>query len=500
MLFLLIFVTTLAIWTVYLWRATQRLPKGPFPLPLIGNFHQLAYTCWKAGGTVAGFHEFKKQYGKVFTIWLGPQPTVHITDIEIAQETHVKRANVFGHRYSNGGTDYIREGRGIVASNGEFWQEHRRFALKTLRDFGLGRNLMEEKIMQEYRYRFQDFKKTNFKNGGIEVHSDSCFNLLVGSIINTLLVSERFEQNDADFEKLLETGTVALEKMSVLDSFVPLWLMKSSAWQWRTKKVFGPFEFVHGLVERKIQQRVKEIESGEHTMSETGEDFVDAFLIKMEKDKKDGVKDSTFTLDNLAIDLYDLWLAGQETTSTTMVWECACLLNHPEVVGELKRELVGVTGGTRALSLTDKPNTPFLNATINEIQRIASILNSNLFRQLEEDTVIDGQPVSAGALVTVQLSALHTDVAVFKNHTKFDPKSLMKNRNLEKNLIPFGIGKRACPGESLARAELYLITGNLILDFDLEPVGPAPEIKTTTPFGLMKRPPSYDIRFVPIEK
>ncbi|PIC24207.1 hypothetical protein B9Z55_017626 [Caenorhabditis nigoni] len=135
-----------------------------------------------------------------------------------------------------------------------------------------------------------------------------------------------------------------------------------------------------------------------------------------------------------------------------------------------------------------------------EIQRIASILNSNLFRQLEEDTVIDGQPVSAGALVTVQLSALNTDEAVFKNHTKFDTKRLLENRNLEKNLIQFGIGKRACPGESLARAELYLIIGNLVLDFNLKPVGPAPEIKTTTPFGLMKRPPSFNIRFVPIEK
>ncbi|PIC24463.1 hypothetical protein B9Z55_017797 [Caenorhabditis nigoni] len=255
MLFLLILATTLAIWTVYLWRATQRLPKGPFPLPLIGNFHQIAYTCWKAGGTVAGFHEFKKQYGKVFTLWMGPQPTVHIVDIETAQETHVRKANVFGHRYSNGGTDYIREGRGILASNGEFWQEHRRFALKTLRDFGLGNNIMEEKIMEEYRYRFQDYKKTNFKNGGIEVHVSSCFDLLVGSIINILLVSERFEQNDADFERMLTTGTAALEKLSVLDSFVPLWLMKSRIWQWRTKEIFGPSEFVHSLVERNIQRR-----------------------------------------------------------------------------------------------------------------------------------------------------------------------------------------------------------------------------------------------------
>ncbi|PIC24465.1 hypothetical protein B9Z55_017799 [Caenorhabditis nigoni] len=252
------------------------------------------------------------------------------------------------------------------------------------------------------------------------------------------------------------------------------------------------------MVQKGIQKRVDAIASGKHVISEEGDDFVDAFLIKMEKDKKDGVRDSTFTLDTLAIDLFDLWIAGQETTSTTLTWACVCLLNHPEVVKELRMELVDVTGGTRPVSLTDKPNTPYLTATVNEIQRTASILNINPFRQLQEDTVIDGQPVSAGAVVTTQMSLLHTNEAVFKNHTVFDPSRFMENNNLEKTLMPFGIGKRSCLGESLARAELYLITGNLVLDFNFEPVGLKPEIKTASPFGSMKRPPNYHIRFVPV--
>ncbi|PIC24467.1 hypothetical protein B9Z55_017799 [Caenorhabditis nigoni] len=354
-----------------------------------------------------------------------------------------KEPTLFGVRWSNGGQNIIREGRGIIASNGEFWQEHRRFALKTLRDFGLGRNIMEEKIMEEYNYR-------------------------------------------------------SLERVSIFDAFTPVALFKSDLWKWRKKKLFEPFYFIYGMVQKGIQKRVDAIASGKHVISEEGDDFVDAFLIKMEKDKKDGVRDSTFTLDTLAIDLFDLWIAGQETTSTTLTWACVCLLNHPEVVKELRMELVDVTGGTRPVSLTDKPNTPYLTATVNEIQRTASILNINPFRQLQEDTVIDGQPVSAGAVVTTQMSLLHTNEAVFKNHTVFDPSRFMENNNLEKTLMPFGIGKRSCLGESLARAELYLITGNLVLDFNFEPVGLKPEIKTASPFGSMKRPPNYHIRFVPV--
>ncbi|CAO4377831.1 unnamed protein product [Caenorhabditis nigoni] len=452
---------------------------GPTPLPLIGNFHTIGYYAWKAGGIVAGFREIKRIYGKVFTLWMGPVPMVFIADYDVAHETHVKRANVFGHRYSKGGMDYLREGKGIIASDGDFWLEHRRFALKTLRDFG-----------------FEDFKKSHWKNGAIEIHANTFFDYLVGSIINQLLVSERFKYGDPEFEKLKTSLAQSIENLSIIDAFLPMWLLKSDVMKWRTKTTLAPFDYIFGLVEKTIRNRVSEIENGSHVISEEGDDYVDAFLIKMEKDKQEGLV-STFDLDNLAVDLYDLWLAGQETTSTTLTWACACLLNHPEVVSEIRKELETVTGGNRSLSLSDKPHTPYLNATVNEVQRVASILNFNLLRVLHEDTVIDGQPVSEGAIFTTQLCLLHTDEALFKGHTKFNPSRFLENNNLEKKIIPFGIGKRSCLGESLARAELYLILGNLLMEYDLEPVGEKPEIKTPTPFAIMRRPPLYDIRFVP---
>ena len=160
----------------------------------------------------------------------------------------------------------------------------------------------------------------------------------------------------------------------------------------------------------------------------------------------------------MAIDIFDLWQAGQETTSTTLSWAFSCLLNYPNVVKKLRSELMKLTGGNRSIGLNDRPDTPYLNATCNEVQRIASILNVNLFRHIEEDTVIAGQPLSAGTAVTTQMSMLHTDEKVFKNSTDFDPERFIVNNNLEKTLIPFGIGKRSCLGESLARAELYLVS------------------------------------------
>lgn len=106
---------------------------------------------------------------------------------------------------------------------------------------------------------------------------------------------------------------------------------------------------------------------------------------------------------------------------------------------------------------TKLPNNSYINKIFQEVQRIASILNINLFRKIEQDTKIAGQPLASGCVVTTQMSMLHTDVEVYKNPTEFRPERFLENNTLEKKLIPFGIGKRSCPGESLARAELYLV-------------------------------------------
>ncbi|CAP22562.1 Protein CBR-CYP-34A10 [Caenorhabditis briggsae] len=498
MLIILLLVTLLAVATAYQWKKCQKLPKGPTPLPIIGNFHQFVYYGLKLGSAVAVYHHFEKVHGKVFTLWMGLLPTVYISDYDIAHETHIKRANIFSNRFATGTTQHIRHGRGIIASNGEFWQEHRRFALTTLRNFGLGRNIMEEKIMEEYHYRVADYTKTHTKNGAIEIHAGTFFDLLVGSIINQLLISERFEQDDQEFEKIKSALAESLENFGIVDIFFPCWFLETPLMAWRQKKIFKPFDFVYEVSVRNIAKRVAAVESGEHVIEDGGNDFADAYLLKIQKDQRDGVK-STFDYETMAIDVFDLWQAGQETTSTTLTWAFACLLNHPEVAKKLRAELMKLTGGNRTISLTDRPDTPYLNATCNEVQRIASILNINLFRHIEEDTVIAGQPLAAGTALTTQMSMLHTDEAVFKNATEFKPERFLENSNLEKTLIPFGIGKRSCLGESLARAELYLILSNLILDFDIEPVGTVPPIKTLNPFGLLRRPPTYNIRFKPVK-
>lgn len=111
------------------------------------------------------------------------------------------------------------------------------------------------KLMTDKVFRIRDFQKTHFKNGGIEIHAGTFFDLLVGSVINQLLVSERFEQDNKEFEKLKSSLALSLETISMFDAFCPLPILKSSLMSWRTKKVFAPFDYVLELSQKSIQKR-----------------------------------------------------------------------------------------------------------------------------------------------------------------------------------------------------------------------------------------------------
>ncbi|VDM67591.1 unnamed protein product [Strongylus vulgaris] len=135
------------------WRKTTRLPPGPYPVLFFGNIPQLALYSWKYGGIIPAFKHIKKKYGSVFTLWFGLIPTVHIADYTLSQEAMVRCGTNYQNRWSPAIMLEERGDCGIIASNGQVWQEQRRFSLHALRNLGVSRNLMEQRIMEEINLR-----------------------------------------------------------------------------------------------------------------------------------------------------------------------------------------------------------------------------------------------------------------------------------------------------------------------------------------------------------
>ncbi|CAI2354657.1 unnamed protein product [Caenorhabditis sp. 36 PRJEB53466] len=493
-MFFFLILTTLLTWLIVRqYQKVSRLPPGPLALPLLGNLPQIVFYLWKTGGVVPTLDLFRKKYGNIFTLWLGPIPHVSIADYETSYEVFVKNAPKYADKFTPPIFEQIREGLGVLATNGEHWQEMRRFALQTFRNMGVGKDAMEVKILEELNARCAEVD--NSAVDGVTVkQAAEFFDLTVGSIINSILVGKRFgEENKDEFLKIKKAMDDSFETFNPFDMTVPVWLLKYF-FPKRYNVIVDNQENSREFAAREAMKRLEEIGRGDYVIDENNpRDFTEAFILKMKQEN-----DKHFHVEALKTMIIDLWTTGQETTTTTLISGFNQLLLHPEFMKKARTELQKLTdNGSRALSLSDRNSTPYFNAVIGEIQRHASILNVNFWRYNHELTYMGGHPVDAGALVTAQLSALHVNEQIFEHPEKFDPERFIRNEKLLQQIIPFGVGKRSCLGESLARAELYLIFGNLLLRYNFKPHGKLSTAELL-PFSAAKRPFKLEMQFVKI--
>uniref|UniRef100_A0A1I7ZHH8 Unspecific monooxygenase n=1 Tax=Steinernema glaseri TaxID=37863 RepID=A0A1I7ZHH8_9BILA len=218
-----------------------------------------------------------------------------------------------------------------------------------------------------------------------------------------------------------------------------------------------------GHLQQKSESRA-ELDSGEHTLNYDGggDDYLDAYMIMLERKKEKGEFLGWFTDENLAVNLGDLWMAGNMTTLETMQWFLIFCLNTPGVQEKMRAEAFSITNGNRHVLMTDRPYMPYTNAVVTEVLRCGSIFNFNLIHETTRETVVGGYIIPKRTTLTSQISVIMKDEENFKDATKFDPERYIRDPDVVKKVIPFSVGKRSCVGESLARAEMFLITSNFV--------------------------------------
>ncbi|KAK6038123.1 unspecific monooxygenase [Cooperia oncophora] len=397
--------------------------------------HLLAYKILVEKKDFAeSMRDFVKEYGSVHTFWFGPVATVQICDYPSAAEAMIK----------NGAATAVEDSWPQRTS---FWTEQRRFSLHTLRNFGLGRNIIEERIMYELDWTCEGSRK---KDGRWESVPRSESNIRSSCW-------EHHQQDFQDEEKFFALKSKldnVFDDFKAFDIFINRWTVSFPPLRRRAETLLKPQNDLMDFLANQVEKRKSDIAQGLHSLEGEGNDFVDAFLIQMEKNKKLGVA-SSFDDESLTHTLLDLWAAGQETTATTLKWAFAYLLMYPEVKSKVEQELRNVTKSNRPLSLADRTETPYFNAVLTEIHRCAAIFPMNLSRRVNGDISVGKYTIPNGTSINVQLSLIMSDPKYFSD--------FYKGRKLEEQVIPFGIGKRNCLGESLARAELYLVSSLSIL-------------------------------------
>ncbi|XP_009887035.1 PREDICTED: cytochrome P450 2H2-like isoform X2 [Charadrius vociferus] len=194
-IFLLVCISCLLFAT---WRSVSRKekpPPGPIALPILGNILQL--NPWNLPESLK---ELSKKYGPVFTIYLGPQKVVVLYGYDAVKEALIDQADEFSGRGNLPLLKRLFQGTGIVTSNGETWKQLRRFILTTLRDFGMGKKSIEERIQEEAHFLVERIRNTDarpFDPGNFLVHA-------VSNIICSVVFGDRFDYEDKKFVTLIE--------------------------------------------------------------------------------------------------------------------------------------------------------------------------------------------------------------------------------------------------------------------------------------------------------
>ncbi|XP_029390550.1 cytochrome P450 2C40 [Mus pahari] len=191
-----------------LWRQKSgrgNLPPGPTPLPIIGNYHLIDMKDIRQS-----FTNFSKTYGPVFTLYFGSRPTVVLYGYEAMKEALIDHGEEFSGRGRFPVFEKASKGKGLGFSHGNVWKATRVFTVNTLRNLGMGKRTIENKVQDEAQWLVKELKQTN----GSPCDPQFIIGCAPCNVICSIVFQNRFDYKDKDFLSLIEKVNECTEILS----------------------------------------------------------------------------------------------------------------------------------------------------------------------------------------------------------------------------------------------------------------------------------------------
>ncbi|CAI9100106.1 OLC1v1037036C1 [Oldenlandia corymbosa var. corymbosa] len=431
-------------------RSRSRLPPSPLALPIIGHLHLLAPIPHQA------LHKLSKRYGPLMHLRLGSVPCVVASSPETAKEFLKTHENSYSNRPQSAVVDYITYGSMdfSFAPYGPYWKFMKKVCMSEL----LGGKTLDLllPVRRDEIARLMDLlsRKANASEA-IDVGAELI--RLTNNIISRIMMSKRCCEDDneaGDISRTIKEVAEITGKFNVSDF---IWFCKNldlQGFKKRSKIVRDGFDaMIEKIIGEHEQERMKNKENNKVEVK----DLLD-ILLDISEDENAQIK---LSRENIKAFILDIFAAGTDTSAITIEWALSELINHPKIMKIAMQEIDSVVGNNRLVEESDIANLPYLQAIVKETLRLHPT-GPIILRESTEDCEIGGFVIPAKTQLFVNVWAIGRDPNHWDDPLEFRPERFLheeKNGIINSQLdvrgqhfqfLPFGSGRRGCPGTTLA--------------------------------------------------
>ncbi|KAL2320828.1 hypothetical protein Fmac_029797 [Flemingia macrophylla] len=426
-------------------------PPSPLALPIIGHLHLLAPIPHQA------LHKLSTRYGPIMQIFLGSVPCVVASTPEAAREFLKTHETHFSNRPQSSAVDYLTYGSQdfSFAPYGPYWKFMKKICMSEL----LGGHTLSQllPVRRQETLRFLTFMLKKGKAGeAVDVGGELL--RLSNNVVSRMIMSQTCTENESEAEEMrkLVHDTVQLTGKFNVSDFI--WFCRNWDVQGFGKRLREIRDSFDTMMDRVIKEHEEERRKRKELGSGGEEKIKDLLdiLLDIHHDENSDIK---LSVENIKAFILDVFMAGTDTAALTTVWALAELINHPHVMERARQEIDAVIGNSRIVEESDLVNLSYLQAVVKETLRIHPT-GPLIVRESSGSCTIWGYEIPPKTQLFVNIWAIGRDPNHWENPLEFRPERFISEEGSGKgqldvrgqhfHLIPFGSGRRGCPGTSLA--------------------------------------------------
>ncbi|XP_038686640.1 premnaspirodiene oxygenase-like [Tripterygium wilfordii] len=429
-------------------------PPSPWKLPLIGNMHQMICSL-----PHRRLRDLANKYGPLMHLQLGEVSTIVISSPEFAKEVMKTHDIIFASRPYVLAAEILLYNLSDIgfAPYGEYWRQMRKICTM---------ELFSGKRVQAMRWIREEEVSELVKSISSKARSEinlSEMLICLTYVITSMAAFGGSGKRHGAFVPLVRQIIKGLGGFSLADVFPSIKLFRTIVLM-KTQ-----LESLHHEVDEILESLIIEHKGNKSRIDSNGEvvkDLVDVLLNLQEH----GEFQFPLTTDNIKAVVLDIFIAGSETSSTTLEWAMSELLKNPRVMAKAQAEVRQVFDRKGCVDEAGIEELEFMKLVIKETLRLHPPLPLILPRECREKCQILGYDIPVKTQIIINAFAIGRDPRYWIDAEKFSPERFVnssidfKGNNFE--FIPFGSGRRMCPGMSYGLANVELTLANLLYHFD----------------------------------